>query len=218
MQVESQTFSSKNVIIANGSYPKCLDYPEINTIPYQIAIDKNRLSGNVKKNETYAVFGSSHSAIMIISHLVDLKVKKIINFYRSPCRYALEMDGWTLFDNTGLKGRTAQWAREYIDGKPPENLERYQANEINISHHLPQCDKAIYAVGFQRRNNIVINDCEQVDYNPQTGIIAPGLFGLGIAYPEKSINPMGMLEHQVGLWKFMGYLNKIMPLWLKYHS
>jgi hypothetical protein len=211
-------YQAKNIILATGAVPTTLHYPDIDTIPFDIAIDKERLKTVINRNETYAVFGSSHSAIIIIRHLVELKVKKIINFYRSPCCYAVDMGDWTLFDNTGLKGQTAQWAREHIDGVWPSNLIRYHSNESNISNYLPECDKAIYAVGFNRRNTVAINGYDNNDYNPHVGIIGPGLFGFGIAFPEIKSDPFGCVETQVGLWKFMIYLEKVMPLWFKYST
>lgn len=60
-------------------------------------------------------------------------MQKVINFYRSPCCYAIEMDDWILFDNTGLKGQSASWARENIDGVLPPNLIRYNVSEPNIA-------------------------------------------------------------------------------------
>jgi hypothetical protein len=149
---------------------------------------------------------------------VDIGVKKIINFYRSPCRYAINMGDWILFDNTGLKGQTATWAREYIDGTLPPNLVRFPSNNKNIDQYLPECDKAIYAIGFKPRNTITIGDYEQNQYNPHVGIIGPGLFGLGVGFPELKTDPFGSQESQVGLWKFMVYLNKVLPLWFKYHT
>jgi len=215
---DSQTYQAKNVILATGSVPENLSYAGVDIVPFDVAIDKERLTKFVAPNETYAVFGSSHSAIIIINYLVDLGVKKIVNFYRSPCRYAVNMGDWILFDNTGLKGHTAQWARENIDGVRPTNLQRYTTSDANLARHLPDCDKVIYAVGFKRRNNIVIGDYEHNQYNPHVGIIGPGLFGLGIAYPELKADPFGSMEQQVGLWKFIVYLNKIIPVWLKYPS
>lgn len=212
----SQTFKAQNVILATGAVPSSLNYPGVEVIPFDLAIDKEKLADIVNKNETYAVFGSSHSAIIIVRYLVDLGVKKVINFYRSPCRYAIEMDDWILFDNTGLKGQTAMWAREHIDGVLPANLVRYNTSQPNISRYLPECDKVIYAVGFEKRQNIVIGDYEDTRHNPYVGIIGPGLFGLGIAYPEVKADPFGGVESQVGLWKFMVYLNKVMPVWFKY--
>ncbi|ETO93707.1 FAD-dependent oxidoreductase [Legionella oakridgensis] len=213
---DAQTFKAKHVVLATGAVPDSLSYPGIDAIPFDLAIDKERLRQYVKNHETYAVFGSSHSAIIIIQQLVELGVQKVINFYRSPCRYAIPLGDWILFDNTGLKGQTAQWAREYIDGVHPHNLVRYTATEANITRFLPECQKAVYAVGFKRRKNIVINDCEQLDYNPHVGILAPGLFGVGIAFPELKLDLLGNAESQVGLWKFMTYLHKVMPIWLQY--
>lgn len=209
-------FKARNVILATGAVPASLNYPGVDVLPFEIAIDKQRLAAIIDKRKTYAVFGSSHSAIIIVRHLVELDVKKIINFYRSPCRYAIEMGDWILFDNTGLKGDTALWAREHIDGIIPPNLVRYNTSEQNIARYLTECDQVIYAVGFTRRKNLVIGDYEQAEYNPHVGIIGPGLFGLGIAFPEHKTDPFGSVESQVGLWKFMTYLNNVMPVWFKY--
>jgi hypothetical protein len=213
-----QTFQAKNVILATGASPSSLNFPGVDVIPFDTAIDKEKLTNLVNINETYAVFGSSHSAIIIVRYLVDLGVKKVINFYRSPCRYAIEMDDWILFDNTGLKGQTAAWAREHIDGVLPANLVRYNTSQPNIARYLPECDQVIYAVGFEKRKNIVIGDYEDTQHNRHVGIIGPGLFGFGIAYPESKADPLGSIESQVGLWKFMLYLNKVLPVWFKYHT
>jgi cation diffusion facilitator CzcD-associated flavoprotein CzcO len=213
---DAETYQAKNVILATGAVPLQLNYPEIETVPFEIAIDKNRLQNAVNLRHTYAVFGSSHSAIMIVRYLVELGVEKIINFYRTPCRYALSMGDWILFDNTGLKGLTAEWAREHIDGEWPKNLIRHTSNEQNILRYLPECQKAIYAVGFKPRHTIILGDYEHLQYDPYTGIIGPGLFGLGIGYPERYTDPLGHVESHVGLWKFMVYLKRIMPIWLQY--
>lgn len=214
----SKTWYAHNVILATGAVPTQQNYPDINTIPFEVAIDKTRLTDIIKRNETYAVFGSSHSAIIIINHLVSLGVKQVFNFYRSPCRYATDMGDWTLFDNTGLKGQSAAWARQNIDGTLPANLVRYQSSESNLARYLPECDNAIHAIGFTQRNTIAVTDYMHHNYNPHVGIIGPGLFGLGIAYPEVKPDPFGSVETQVGLWKFMTYLNKVMPVWFKYSA
>lgn len=213
---DSHTLQTKNVILATGAVPSALNYPGMDVIPFEAAIDKERLASIVNPSQTLAVFGSSHSAIIIVRHLVELGVKKVINFYRSPCRYAVDMGDWILFDNTGLKGDTAAWAREHIDGVLPSNLIRFNTSDYNLARHLSECNQVIYAVGFERRNNIIIGDYEHTHYNPHVGIIGPGLFGLGIAYPELKPDPFGTVESQVGLWKFMTYLNKVMPVWFKY--
>ncbi|MGC1181578.1 FAD-dependent oxidoreductase [Legionella sp.] len=211
-------YTAKNVVLATGALPSSLDYPGLKVISFDMAIDKDKLASLVNCNETYGVFGSSHSAIIIVRYLVELGVKKVINFYRSPCRYAIELDDWILFDNTGLKGKTAAWARENIDGTLPATLVRYNTSEPNIACFLPECDQVIYAVGFEKRKNIVIGDYEDLRHNPHVGIIGPGLFGFGIAYPEIKTDSVDNVESQVGLWKFMVYLNKVMPIWFNYST
>lgn len=214
----TNVFSAKNVVLATGALPSSLNHPDVEVIPFDEAIDIDKLAKHIHLAGTYAVFGSSHSAIIMLQHLVQLGVKRIINFYRTPCRYAIDLGSWILFDNTGLKGHAAEWARENIDGKLPANLERYHSTDINIARYLPECDKVAYAVGFEPPKNPIINDYESMSYNPHVGIIGPGLFGLGIAYPELRADPFGNVESQIGLWKFMVYLNKILPLWMKYHT
>ena len=71
----------------------------------------------------------------------------------------------------------------------------------------------IYATGFQKRL-IPVEGMQTLAYNDRSGIIAPGLFGLGIAFPEAKVDRYGTLEYRVGLWKFMEYLNLVMPIWL----
>ena len=214
----SHAFAARNVILATGAVASSLKYPGVDVIPFEIAIDRERLAQTVDTNKTYAVFGSSHSAIIVVRYLVELGVKKVINFYRSPCRYAIDMGNWILFDNTGLKGQTAAWARDNIDGTLPPNLVRFNTSEHNIARYLPECHQVIYAVGFEQRKNIVIGDYDQAGYHPHVGIIGPGLFGFGIAYPQVKPDPFGSVETQVGLWKFMTYLNAVLPTWLKYHT
>ncbi|WP_131781087.1 FAD/NAD(P)-binding protein [Legionella gresilensis] len=217
LSTESNKFIASQVILATGSVPATLEYPNVTNLPLEIAVDKQKLKKIIDLNFTYGVFGSSHSAIMIIRNLVELGAKQVINFYRSPCRYAINMDEWTLFDNTGLKGETATWARDYIDGALPSNLVRYNILAQDIHPYLATCDQVVYAIGFERRNSLTLNGLNYFSYDPHVGIIAPGIFGLGIAYPELKADPFGIIESQVGLWKFMTYLNKVMPVWLEYY-
>lgn len=214
---EAHVYQAQNVILATGSKALGLENNQLETIPFEIAIDQEKLNTVINKEDRVAVYGSSHSAVIILRHLVEAGVKNIINFYRSPCRYAVNMGDWTLFDNTGLKGDTAAWAREHLDGNLPANLQRYNTHDHKPDKLLAECNKVIYAIGFEKRNTLLINDYGNVQHNPNLGIIGPGLFGLGIAYPEIKADPFGHVESQVGLWKFMVYLNKILPVWMKYH-
>jgi cation diffusion facilitator CzcD-associated flavoprotein CzcO len=208
---------SKNVVLALGSEPKSLPSSPIPVIPMVDAMDKERLAKWVSANDTIAVFGSSHSAIIVIRSLLELGVKQVINFYRGALRYAVYLDDWILFDNTGLKGETAIWAREHIDGNMPKNLIRVWSDEQAVKAYLPQCTQAIHAIGFGRRS-IPVEGLPVLEYNDRSGIIAPGLFGCGIAFPETTVDRFGNVEANVGLWKFMNYLHRVVPVWLKYST
>lgn len=216
IKLKKSDIRAKNVILAIGAEPTSLSFPTLKIIPLQEAMDSKRIKNHLNPNDTIAVFGSSHSAILVLRNLVENNAKRIVNFYRSPLRYAVYLEDWILFDDTGLKGTTAEWARDYIDGQLPMNVERAYSNEENIEHLLPQCNKVVYAIGFERRLLPTIKDLGHLSYIEECGIIAPGLFGLGIAFPEAKWNPVGLLEYRVGLWKFMDYLQRVLPMWLKY--
>ncbi|MEO8401806.1 MAG: FAD-dependent oxidoreductase [Gammaproteobacteria bacterium] len=218
IKLADQTIAASSVVLATGAVPKNLAFAEPAIIPLQDAMDSERIHHHCKPEDTVAVFGSSHSAILVLRNLVESGVRRVINFYRTPLRYAVYLDDLILFDDTGLKGPTAEWAKENVDGTLPANLERVYSNEANIAHQLPQCDKVVYAVGFDRRTLPVIEGMGPLSYIEECGIIAPGLFGLGIAYPEGKYNALGIYEYRVGLWKFMDYLQRIVPIWMKYST
>lgn len=216
LKLESEALSAKNIILAMGGNPRVLPFSAPETISLIDALNPERLETRCQSTDTVAVFGSSHSAILILNNLLECGVERIINFYLSPLRYAVELDGWTLFDNTGLKGKTAAWAHEHIDGQLPKNLDRFISSEEHLTQYLPECNKVIYAVGFERRKLPIIAGLESVQYNERSGIIAAGLFGLGLAFPECQSNPFGIDEYSVGLWKFTHYIDRVLPVWMKY--
>jgi cation diffusion facilitator CzcD-associated flavoprotein CzcO len=216
IETEQHELFSKNVVLAVGAVPKSLDYPELDEIAVEVALDAEKLAQEPLEGATVAVFGSSHSSMIALPHLLRQPVKKVINFYRGTLKYAVYLDDWILFDDTGLKGRAAQWARENIDGVLPERLERCWVEGPEFKEKLAECDRVIYTVGFERRTLPETPQWGQLDYNQQNGIIAPGLFGLGIAFPEYAEDPYGYGQFRVGLKKFMDYLNAVLPLWLRY--
>lgn len=218
LDLANTNIRAKNVVLATGAEPKSLQFPGISEISLVTALDPDQLNTACDINDVIAVFGSSHSAIIILKTLIEqCRINKVINFYLSPLRYATYFDDWIVFDDTGLKGTTAEWARENIDGRLPKQLQRIIANEENIQLNLPLCTKAIYATGFQKRL-IPVNGMHTLEYNDRSGIIAPGLFGFGIAFPEAKCDRFGTLEYRVGLWKFMEYIKRVMPVWLKYSA
>ena len=210
------SYNAKKIILATGATPKSLAFKEIKEISIYDALNPIKLKNKINKTDRIAVFGSSHSSMIIMKNLLDSGINEIINFYLTPHRYAIKMDNWTLYDNTGLKGHTAEWARSNISHKLDNRIKRYKSNDENIKKHLTTCDKAIYPIGFIPRSpNISGNICSK-DYDVNTGIIAPGLFGTGIGYPLLKTDPTGRQEANVGLYKWMNDIRKVMPIWQKY--
>lgn len=216
LTTDAGSYYAEKVILATGSEAKSLDYPSVEKIELNTALTPSALKTACSEEDVVAVFGSSHSSMIAIRHLVERGVKKIVNFYLSPLRYAVLMDDWILYDDTGLKGETAKWVREHVSKNPLPQIERYLGTEEHIDEHLPNCSKVIYAVGFQPRHVPVLN-VSLSHYDVSNGIIAPGLFGAGIGFPVAVTDPFGRVEWNVGVWKFLKNMRRTLPLWQQYH-
>ncbi|MEM8662285.1 MAG: NAD(P)-binding domain-containing protein [Pseudomonadota bacterium] len=216
VELGEERFLSRNVVLAIGSEPKGLDYPNLEEIPVDLALNDEKMLEQSLKGDTVAVFGSSHSSMIVLQNLLKTDAKRILNFYLHPLKYSLYLNEGMLYPNTGLRGAAAVWAREAIDGTWPDRLERYHCTDPAFDKLLASCEKVVYTIGFQPRTPPLAPQFPELNYNDCNGIIAPGLFGLGIAYPQRVVDPFGNVEHNVGLWKFMNYLNSIMDLWMKY--
>ena len=201
------------MVLAIGAEPLTLPLSGPCIIPIEQVLDIDLLKKICTEDDTVAVFGSSHTAIIALYNLIAVGAK-IINFYRSPLKYAVYFDDWILFDNSGLKGYSAEWAKLNIDKNKVPNLKRMLVTDDSFKETFATCSKAIYAVGFERRKSIVILPYNNLKYDEKTGIIASGLFGLGIAFPQGRFDRLGNYEYNVGLWKFMSYLDEILPTWL----
>ena len=215
LSLDKQIIQAEKVILATGANPKSLSFNDIEEISIYNALNPIKLKQAIEPDDRIAVFGSSHSAMIIMKNLLDCGVNQIINFYLTAHRYAVKMDGWTLYDNTGLKAHTAQWVRQNISQQCDPRIQRVLSNEENIKRYLGLCNKAIYPVGFKARSPRIIG-IQTENYDVNTGIIAPGLFGAGIAFPLLKIDPLGGMEMSVGLYKFMQDIRSVMPLWLRY--
>lgn len=212
---EDGRYQAKNIILAIGAQPRKLSH-DIEELPLQTVLNTKLLSQAVRPGEKVAVLGASHSGVLAMMNLLREGVS-VLNFYRSPLRFACVYQDWILYDDSGLKGDAAIFAKQYLLGRCPPSLKRYYASPENIEKYLQECHKVVYAIGFERRE-LICQDFPLVSYDPYTGIIAPGLFGLGIAYPELKRDPLGQEHYRVGLWKFMQYLKNVLPIWLNYST
>ncbi|CAG8973817.1 hypothetical protein HYALB_00005562 [Hymenoscyphus albidus] len=200
-----------------------------------------KIGGGIKP-ETVAVIGSSHSAILVLRNLYNiakesLKPIQIKWLTRHPLRYAVEKDGWILRDNTGLKGEVATWAADHLEedklatsdvGKYIEKINTLHSNggdDLRVyKEQFHKCTKAIFAIGY-RKNPLpqIFRGKEEIGVefdhetggfkDSKTGDKIEGLYGVGIAFPERVVDPEGNVEHAVGLWKFMSFLKKVVPTW-----
>ena len=187
---------------------------------------------------TVGVIGSSHSAVTVLMNLTQLAKSSHQNlrvkwFSRRPLIYAVYMDGWILYDNTGLKGIAADFARENLEpdklpgspvGRVIERIDCSLNSEQPYEKHLPQCTHIIQAVGFVRdplpqlsRDGAALEDItydhQTGGFKDKTGEYVDGLYGAGIAFPEIVTDRAGNAELAVGFWKFMQYVKRIVPTW-----
>ena len=74
------------------------------------------VAGAVSADDVIGVIGSSHSGVLALMNLLQMKNgPRVINFYRSPLRYAIYLeDGRIAYDNTGLKVGAAVIAHMHI--------------------------------------------------------------------------------------------------------
>ena len=208
--------SAQHVVLATGSHPRTLEYNNQSIIPLDIALDPNNLKPPlINTTDTVGVVGGSHSAILLLKFLSEIDIKHVYNFYKHPIVYSVDMGGWILNPYDGLKGITAEWARTVLEKNPPANLTRIKSTPEVLDRMLPTCDKVIYAMGFDRNQLPVINGSIPItDYNEKTGFIAPRLFGIGIAFPEKTCDKLGNPGYSIGLTSFMRYAQNIVPEWV----
>lgn len=216
--ISDRVISSYNVVLATGSHPKTVS-SECNAIqiPLDTALDKNLLAENIDTSDSVAVIGSAHSAILILKYLSELSVKRIINFYNKPLQYAIENPSGTINEFEGIKGVAARWAMEVLEKNQPPNLIRIFNSPQSLAAWLPICNKTIYAIGYERNQLPTINgvSCSYDRYDGSSGIIAPRLFGIGIAFPEMVADSHGKQYPGIGLNDFIDYAQRVIPLWMQ---
>jgi hypothetical protein len=204
------------------------------------------------KQATVGIIGNSHSGILAAMNLytiatsTDTKLKRdlrIINFQRREILFAEYREDGIVWDNSGLKGRTADWARKHmVNGENDENGENESGDGIIKSirfdksplseeeiykKYLPQLTHLIYAVGYDRSplpsitiNKHQVND-DELEFDMHTsgfryeGKRVKGLYGTGIAFPEETADPEGHVEAAVGFGKFMKFAERVKGEWGK---
>ena len=166
---------------------------------------------------------------------------RITWFTRHPLRYAEQRDGWMLRDNTGLKGAAAEWARNNLEPEtlPNSDVSKYLtkvayeagAEKETYERHLQGVDFYVQAIGYSRDPIPALKTSEGRAIEPvfdhENGHFAysggssegklqklPGLFGAGIAWPARVVDPEGNVEYAVGFFKFMKHIKKVVGSWI----
>ncbi|KKK24561.1 hypothetical protein AOCH_000412 [Aspergillus ochraceoroseus] len=242
-EVEVKT---SRLILCTGSSPTEAPVPvsenSVQRLHLDVVLKPSELASTLPHDTpcTVAVIGASHSAILALLNLVDLARTshphlRIKWFTRHPLRYAEYMDGWILRDNTGLKGRAADFARQQLEDTALPTSEAGQfITKIDCSadqetaqyhEHLPSCSYFVQAIGYTRDplpelslNGSLLSpelkwDSSIGGFTDAQDRVVPGLHGAGIAFPERVVDPCGNVEHAVGFFKFMKFLKRVCPQW-----
>ncbi|KAI1400022.1 pyridine nucleotide-disulfide oxidoreductase-domain-containing protein [Hypoxylon fuscum] len=233
------------VVYCTGSEPTAIPLPpsisqSVELLELDVSLKPSLLSKTLPRDRDLCigVVGASHSAILVLMNLFSLSQDshprlRVLWFSRAKhLKYAEEMDGWILYDNTGLKGTAAEFAREHLDGD--RLLHRSDVGKVITRidcfggpdqerqaqlREFPNCDYIVQAIGYHRVHLPSMK--QDITYDHETGGFIdsntnaplPGLFGAGIAFPERVVDPYGNVEYAVGLIKFMKFLKRVISRW-----
>jgi thioredoxin reductase len=221
------------VVLAVGSHPRPHNlaerYPHLTAVHLDTALKPSVLKNAIPRGSRVGVVGSSHSAVLALKHLCELPIQ-VVNFYRSELLFAEYEEGWIRYDNTGIKGVAADWARNVLASSDlPSNLRRVNVKRDEdqvYDSELKHCTHLCSAIGYKQNPLPTITvDGKQVEpeFDPLTGRffrakgheqVLPGLFGAGIAYPNRVTDPEGNVESAVGWFKFHKFLGRVAPEWV----
>ncbi|KAM7222600.1 Pyridine nucleotide-disulfide oxidoreductase domain containing protein [Rhypophila decipiens] len=255
------TRSAPLVVLCTGASPKFTRLPvdgsrnlylDIALTPTALARELPRElekdEGPLKEGRpiTVGVIGASHSAILVLKNLWDLHSKSKLDsplknirvkwFTRyTNLKYAIYEKDYIIYDNTGLKGTSAKFARRHLEGdsintsgvgkiiKRVDCSGGEEAEKEQFEKELPGCDFVVQAIGYEPVPlPIIKNGPEVLKFDDTTGGFRDGhgkevrgLFGAGIAFPERVTDPLGNVESAVGMWKFMKFLKRVVPAWVE---
>lgn len=139
-------YTTAIICFCGGMYPRQKDYG-IPIIPLSTALDEGRLSRIVEKGNNVIVFGSAHSATLVLKNLNNIPGVNTTCIYRGnrPFRYARD----TEYD--GIKKESADIA-DLITKGSYTNLSLISTNEIcSISKALRKANWLVQATGFLPR-------------------------------------------------------------------
>ena len=185
------TLRGHRVILAIGAEPKRLPFAGLAEISLKTALNPLALRRQVQRNDHVAVFGDAQSARSTLQNLLGLGVAKISHFFHSKSSVVRHLKDVDLSGVRSMPDTTA-----------------------NLLATIPHCTKVVYAAGFERRSIQIDGLPDNFGYDSNTGIIGPGLYGLGIAFPEVLPHELGRAEYRVvAIWPILKHLQRCLPIW-----
>lgn len=224
----------RRIILATGARPRKIfppiQYQDIQEIPANTAFILSELCQFLeqqKEVKTVAVIGSSHSAALAAMHLLQLgyKVKQFLNKKYLFAAPAISSEGisFTQYDNTGLKGEVAQFTRTLLEESNQFSSKisyQLQQNSAAFNYSLQDCSHFVAAIGYEATPSLLVDGLSLHDlkHNDQSTEFhdKPGLFGIGIAFPQRKQALSGESELAVGIGKFWATVNDplVLDAWL----
>ena len=202
----TKAITASHLIVATGSEPKSMDLP-FPSIPLHVALDATKLSEYVKPNEHVLLFGTAHSSTIIIQNLITNGVKRITNFYATPKPFYFARDG----DYDGIKQDAAVIADKILANEMPQ-VELVSIHDTaGMIRKTREADKVIYAIGFEQRDSLKINEnTGRIEYDGDTGRLrgVTNAWGFGIAYPNRAEDKQ---HWDVSVPSFAAHIQKQLP-------
>jgi hypothetical protein len=242
------------VILSTGSHPRVLSLhekynPNLQVLDLDTVLRKSLLpdlfhldesSSGSSPHRTIGIVGNSHSGILALRNLYEVLPSastSLVLFERHPIVYAEFLDEGIVHDNTGLKGTTAEWSKQFVDCDSPGEgrIHRVQLGSTPEQEDkayrewMARCTHLVYAVGYQRSRLPLITafgkrvDEEMVFDMHTSGFhvgaknedtMVPRLYGCGIAFPEEVMDPRGNVEAAVGVGKFFKFVERVAETWV----
>ena len=183
----NETYIVDIIYLCQGGQPKSQNIPG-KWIPLSIALDKDLLKRYVNPENTYTVFGLSHSGTLILKNLLDLEVH-VNAIYKTSTPFQYSRDGFY----SGIKQESEKIADSILRGDYPK-LKLISATDINsVARAIKKSSTFISAIGFEpRKIEIIVEGSlkNSLIFSAETALIddCPNCYGFGMAYPSFSVD------------------------------
>ena len=206
------------LVVCTGGEPRLLDYPKP-VIPLAVALDERQLAAYVRASDHVVVFGTAHSGTLILRNLRRIGCELVAVHVGVPFRWVRRhtpecpcvlIGGTGCHDSEGLKQESAAIADLIVRGEWPVRLIRADEG-AELVRAVMAADFVVYATGFKARVPTLYGlggEVLEVRHSPQTGAIAPGCWGFGLAYPSLYEKPQGGQAADIGLPGFVAQIQR----------